>query len=295
MELSIIIVNYQSARLLMRCLRSIELQMSSIKHEVCVVDNASSDGSVPLIQTEFPKTIVVANRRNLGFAAGVNLGLKNTTGRFVLWLNPDTEVLNPGVSELMEYMHQRPDVGIVGPQILDPDQTIQLSCRSFPSYQTALFNRYSVLTRWMPRNRYSREYLHNGRDHSNVFRVDWVSGACLLHRRTLTQHIGGVDERFFLYGEDVDFCRRAHETGWAIHYHPAMRVMHHIGGSSRKSRYRSIVERHRSMWRYYSKHFRRNPLKDAVVGAGITGRCLWTVLWDGFEKHENHGPRISAN
>ena len=282
MELSVIIVNYKSAALLMRCLRSIETHLASIQHEVCVVDNASSDGSVTMVKDKFPQHGVIANPRNLGFAAAINLGMKHTTGRFVLWLNPDTELLNAGMPELIEYLAERPQVGIVGPQIVDPDLSIQFSCRSFPSYSTALFNRYSLLTRWLPRNRYSRRYLYNGWDHASVSPVDWVSGACLLHRRSVACDLGGLDERFFLYGEDVDFCRRAHQTGWRVHYNPALRVLHHIGGSSRQTRYRSILERHRSMWHYYTKHFARNPVKDGLVGAGIRVRCLWTVLQDSF-------------
>lgn len=213
-----------------------------------------------------------------------------------MWLNPDSELLNAGISELIEYMADRPEIGILGPQIVNQDRTIQLSCRSFPSYSTALFNRYSLLTRWRPGNRFSQRYLHNGWDHASMRQVDWVSGACLLHRRVVAERLGGLDERYFLYGEDVDFCRQARQAGWQVNYHPAMRVLHHIGGSSGRFQRQTIVERHRSMWRYYSKHFPRNLLKDALVGSGITARCLWLVMSQNFDTNgHSDGAKTSAH
>jgi len=282
MDLSILIVNYNAAPFLQRCLASIEERLAGIAHEVCVVDNASTDGSRVLIASQFPHVQLIANDRNLGFAAGVNRGLEKTHGRYVLWLNPDAEILNGGMVELLRYLHDEPEVGIMGPQVLDPDGSIQLSCRSFPSYRTALFHRYSLLTRWLPDNRYSRRYLQTDWDHSAIREVDWVSGACLLHRRDILDNIGGLDERFFMYCEDVDFCLQARRAGWKVQYHPGLRVLHHIAGSSRSSSSLMVVERHRSMWRYYAKHFRRNPLKDAAVGAGIWGRCGWLMVREAF-------------
>ncbi len=274
MDLSVIIVNYNAAPYLARCLNSIESCLWGITCEVCVVDNASTDCTRMLIGNRFPGVQLIANDRNLGFAAGVNQGLERTHGRYVLWLNPDAEILNEGVRELLRYLDSAPKVGIIGPQIVDSDGGIQLSCRSFPSYRTVLCHRYSLLTRLRPQNHYSRDYLHTDWDHASLREVDWVSGACLLHRRELLDDLGGLDERFFMYCEDVDFCLRARQAGWKVHYHPAMRVLHHIGGSSRQSPVLMAIERHRSMWRYYAKHFQRNSLQDTTVGAGILGRCV---------------------
>ncbi|MGH7775218.1 MAG: glycosyltransferase family 2 protein [Candidatus Binatia bacterium] len=284
MDLSVIIVNYNAASYLARCLTSIESCLSGITYEICLVDNASTDGSRILIGDRFPSLQLIANDRNLGFAAGVNQGLERTHGRYVLWLNPDAEILDGGMAELLRYLNLQPKVGIIGPQIVDSDGGIQLSCRSFPSYRTVLFHRYSLLTRWLPQNRYSRDYLHTDWDHAAIREVDWVSGACLLHRRVVLDDIGGLDERFFMYCEDVDFCLRARQAGWKVHYHPGMRVLHHIGGSSRQSPALMAIERHRSMWRYYAKHFQRNLLKDATVGAGILARCVWMMAREDLVK-----------
>jgi len=261
-----------------RCLRSIESRFAGVTYEVCVVDNASKDRTRKIVRDQFPRVQLIVNERNLGFAAGVNQGLERTHGPFVLWLNPDAEILSDGLKELFQYMEREPKVGIIGPQILDPDGGVQLSCRSFPSYRTVLCHRYSLLTRWLPQNRFTRDYLHADWDHGEIREVDWVSGACLFHRRAVLRDIGGLDDRFFMYCEDVDFCLRARQAGWAVRYHPGMRVLHQIGGSSGQAPLRMAVERHRSMWRYYAKHFRRNRLKDVTVGTGILGRCMWMAM-----------------
>lgn len=273
MRLSIIIVTYNSARDIQPCLESIEERLKGVEYEVCVVDNASEDGSGELVRAAGGRTRLVSNSRNLGFSVGVNIGLANTSGRYVMWLNPDTRIMGGDVNELLLHFDREPAVGIIGPRLLNTDGAVQLSCRSFPSYSTALFNRYSLLTRLFPLNRYSRRYLHTDWDHQTVREVDWVSGACLLHRRSLTDEIGGLDERFFMYMEDIDFCLRAHRAGWKVHYHPGLHVLHHIAGSSRQVPFSMVVELHKSIWSYYAKHFPRNLLKDALAGLVIWGRC----------------------
>ena len=291
MELSVIVVSHNTAAFLAHCLSSVGSSLSGIRHEICVVDNASTDGTVELIENRFPHVELISNDRNLGFAAGVNRGLERTRGRYLLWLNPDGEILNGGMAELLRCLNGEPKVGIIGPQIVDPDGGVQLSCRSFPSYRTALCSRYSLLTRWLPGNRLSRQYLQSGWDHAAIREVDWVSGACLLHRREVVEDIGGLDERFFMYCEDVDFCLRARQAGWRVLYHPGMQVLHHIAGSSRRSPSLMMLERHRSMWRYYAKHFPRNPLKDAAVGAAIWGRCAWLVAREALRDGARRSPQ----
>ena len=273
MDLSIIIVSYCAAPLLKKCLGSIDRHLGDVDHDVTVVDNASTDSSVELVRSEFPAVALITNDRNLGYATAVNQGLARTRGRYVLWLNPDSEFLDSGMGALLRYLDAHTDVGIVGPQLVDPDGSVQLSSRAFPSYSTAFFHRYALLTRWVPSNPYSRRYLRADADHTQIADVDWVSGACLLHRRVVIDTIGPLDERFFMFCEDVDFCLRARQHGWVVRYHPGMKVQHRIGGSSRTTSYSTVIQRHHSMWRYYAKHFRRHLMKDAVVGTAIWGRC----------------------
>ena len=269
-DLSVIVVSHNTRELLAACLDSLATHLRGVAHEVCVVDNASTDGSADMVRERFPRVRLIAEEGNRGFSAAVNVALQATTGRYVCWLNPDARLLNGGMAAVLAYLDAHEQAGIIGPQLVNADGSVQLSSRSFPSYATAFFNRNSLLTRFFPRNRYTRDYLHTDRDHDVVQETDWVSGACLIHRRAL----GGLDERFFMYMEDIDFCLRASEGGWRVVYHPALRVLHHIGGSSRHMPVRRAIVLHRSIWRYYAKHFRRNPLLDAVSAAMIWGRCL---------------------
>lgn len=278
LDLSIIIVNYNAGPFLSRNLSSIKKFLANLPHEVIVVDNASSDASVQLLKEHFPEVRLIENKRNLGFAAAVNQGIRQSIGEFVLWLNPDSELLDANLSQVIQYLRIHPQTGIAGIKILNSDHTLQLSCRSFPSHATAFFNRYSLLTRLFPSNPVSRQYLNSGWQHDEIRTVDWVSGACLLHRKKTAEEIGLLDETFFMYCEDVDFCLRAKKNGWKTVYHPAAAVLHHIAGSSKHAPRRMIVERHKSMWHYYLKHFPRNVFLDAATFCGIFMRCAWQVL-----------------
>ena len=288
MELSIVIVTYNSQAFIDACLRSVRDAVEAAHGlgghagvEVCVVDNRSTDETVPTVRVTHPWVRLIESDRNGGFAHGVNLGLSATTGEFVLWLNPDSRMLpgaGRGLGELAAWMRAHPKAGVVGGRILDPDGTVQRSVRAFPSYGSVLGARYSLLTRLWPGNPFSREFLRADLSYADVATVDWVSGACLLHRRAVSDALHGVDEGFFMYFEDVDFCYRASQAGWTVHFHPAVSVEHHIGGSSEQAPVRMLVARHRSMWRWYTKTFRRFWLKDAVVYAGIWMRCGWLSL-----------------
>ncbi len=278
-ELSILIVNYNSGAYLEKCLASIRRFSVYGEWEVCVIDNASTDPASKKIRSKFTEVKWIQNEKNLGFAAAVNRGLSATSAPYVLWLNPDSELLDGGFHDLIQYFKEHPDTGVLGAQLLNPGGSVQISGRSFPSYETALFNRYSLLTRFFPKNPGSQKYLNLSLDRSRIQEVDWVSGACLMHRRDLVEKLGPVDEGYFMYCEDVDFCRRVKEAGLKVYYHPGALVLHHIGGSSRTVRRRMILQHHQSMWHYYKKFYKRNPLKDAAVGAGILGRMGVKLLF----------------
>jgi GT2 family glycosyltransferase len=216
--------------------------------------------------------------RNLGFAAGANRGAREASGEAIVLLNPDSEIEADPFAPMLAYLREHDDAGIVAPRLLNPDGSLQLSCRSFPTFSVALFNRYSLLTRLFPRNRYSRQYLLSDWHHDSISDVDWVSGACLMVRRSLFEQIGLLDEGYFMYIEDVDLCQRVHRAGYKVVYLPQTSVIHHIGRSSRTLPSRSIVARHRSMWHYYKKYLRRNRVVDVAVAGGITARCGYLLL-----------------
>jgi GT2 family glycosyltransferase len=238
-----------------------------------VVDNASSDDSVAMVQDEFPATCLLPLKENIGFSRGNNVALREATGNYLMLLNSDTEVL-PGAIELMcAYLDEHPDVGAIGPQLLNPDHTVQLSCRTFPSYRTALFHRKSLITRLFPQNRFSAQYLMTKTGHADTMEVDWVIGACLMTRREVVQQVGLLDEEFFMYAEDVDWCYRMRQAGWKIMYLPVAKVLHHYEKSASKAPFRMNFQRHRSMWRFYAKHYSRGiMLLDVATFAGIALR-----------------------
>lgn len=273
MRLSVIILNWNTREFLVACLASMQYAAQRADYEIIVVDNASADGSASMVREQFPWVHLLAQNENLGFSKGNNVGIAASQGDYVLLLNSDTEVRDDALERMCTYMDEYRDVGALGPQLLNPDGTVQLSCRRFPSYRTALFHRYSLLTRLFPRNRYSSEYLMTETGHKETMEVDWVSGACILVRRKVIAQVGVLDEEFFMYAEDVDWCYRMHRAGWKIVYFPGAKVMHHIGRSSRKMPVKTTYERHRSMWLFYKKHYSRGiVLVDVATWLGIALR-----------------------
>jgi N-acetylglucosaminyl-diphospho-decaprenol L-rhamnosyltransferase len=278
LDVSIVIVSYNGREHLRRCLESLAAHPPAVEHEVIVVDNDSRDGSAPMVASDFPRIRLLRLPRNVGFAAGANHGIKEATGEAIVLLNPDSEIEADPFMPLLAYLREHEDAGTVAPRLLNPDGSLQLSCRRFPTFSVALFNRYSLLTRLFPRNRYSQQYLLSDWEHDSVSEVDWVSGACLMARRSLLDSIGLLDESYFMYIEDVDLCQRVHRAGYKVVYYPEASLIHHIGRSSRTLPTRSIMARHRSMWHYYKKYLRRGFLMDFVVASGIVARCGYLLL-----------------
>jgi GT2 family glycosyltransferase len=278
-RVSVIIASWNTRDLLGACLESLRVPIESGWCEVIVVDNGSSDGSPEMVRERFPAVTLLCPGRNLGFGGGNNLGLRAAHGRYLMLLNSDTEVPEGTLEAMCEFMDSHPRVGMLGPKLLNPDGSVQLSCRRFPSYRTALFNRYSLLTRLFPRNPYSVEYLMTDSGHSATREVDWVSGACLMTRREAVDDVGLLDEAFFMYAEDVDWCYRMHQKGWKVVYFPEVQVLHHVGRSTRSAPFRMTVERHRSMWIFYKKHYSRGiAIVDAATLCGIAARCTLMVV-----------------
>ena len=278
-RLSVVVANYNTKDLLRACLVSMGERLRDPQYDIMVVDNASADGSVEMLRSEFPGVRVFALENNRGFSTANNIALREARGRYCMILNSDTEIVAGALERMCDYMDANPEVGVLGPQLLNTDGSIQLSCRRFPSYRTALFHRYSLLTRLFPRNRYSAQYLMTDAGHSRTMDVDWVSGACLLARREALDRAGLLDEGFFMYAEDVDWCYRIKQAGWRVVYLPDAQVRHHIGCSTRSLPFRMTYARHRSMWRFYRKHYSKGLLiVDLATWLGIATRCGITVI-----------------
>jgi GT2 family glycosyltransferase len=285
LELDVIIVNYNSTSYLLRCLGSIYEARVSGGVKVLVQDNGSAD-EVTRIRAEFPEVILHENGVNLGFGKAVNRGFTGCCSRYVMVLNPDTVVSSGFFEAVLHYMESNPDVGILGPKITDPNGSVQGSARSFPTVLTGLFGRSCFLSRCFPGNALSRNnILACASDGRSPMEVDWVSGACMVVRKRAVDDVGLLDERFFMYWEDADWCRRMWESGWKVVYFPEACVVHHVGGSSKSARFRSLVEFHRSAYRLFAKHANGpkrllKPLAFWTLGL----RLLVLLCWHGVRK-----------
>lgn len=276
MDLSVILVSYRSPAQLLAGLRALraDADASGLALDVVVVDNDSRDGTLEILAREAPEVRVIANRENVGYARAVNQGLAATGGDFALVLNPDCEVRAGALRALLGHAAANPRTALTGPRIVNPDGTLEYSARAFPDHLTFFFNRYSLLTRLFPGNPCSRRYLLSDWDHASVRSVDWITGACMLARRTAVAEVGGMDEAFFMFNEDVDWCRRMGQAGWAVDYEPAATVMHHVGASRSRVAARVIWSRHLGMIHYFRKHHPTSPLLALPAEAFILLRAV---------------------
>jgi N-acetylglucosaminyl-diphospho-decaprenol L-rhamnosyltransferase len=232
-DLSIIIVSYNTIDLLNKCLSSIEAWLEANSHtgEIIVVDNASTDGTAGMIRRRFPDVTLIENKRNSGFAAANNQGIQAARGQFIVLLNPDTTVLGDAFGQMADYLTTNPEAGIVGPKLLYPDGSVQSSRRRFPTRLTGYLESTIVQDYW-PDNRVVRRYYMDDRPDDKTQSVDWLVGACLMVRREAIEAVGLLDERYFMYSEEVEWCYRMKQSAWRVIYLPQASVIHHEGASS---------------------------------------------------------------
>jgi len=269
MKFSVLIVNYASWPLTLRCIESLrETHYGDL--EIVVVDNDSVE------PPELPSGVrLIRNKENVGFARAHNTGIAASGGDPVVIINPDT-VVERDFFELVEgFFEENPRVGIAGPRILDSEGDLQLSARREISALSGFLGRTSLLTRLFPKSSLVKSQFPAVTDQSHPSSVDWVSGACIVIRRDALREIGSLDERFFMYFEDADLCRRARAAGWLVYYLPHIEIIHQTGASSH-SKPRAIWILHKSAFLYHRKHGAHGPLNvfSAVVLAGLTVRAL---------------------
>jgi GT2 family glycosyltransferase len=250
--LSIIIVSWNVAELLRECLRSVAENRGDLDLEVIVVDSASADNTVALISAEFPWVTLLAQSENVGFPRGNNIGLAAATGDTILLLNPDTEIMGDALTVMVDYLQQHPDIGLIGPQLLNPDGSHQSSRRRFPTVMTGLFES-TWLQSLAPRATMSRFFATDLPDDATSD-VDWVTGACMLTRRAVVAQVGVMDEAYFMYSEELDWCKRIKDAGWRVVYLPNASVVHHVGKSSEQAVTARHINFNRAKLRYFRKH-----------------------------------------
>lgn len=257
MDLSIIIVSYNTRDLTIDCLNSVFDSDTEYTYEVFVVDNDSRDDSVPAIKELFPQVRLIENHANTGFAKANNQAMEIAHGRYILLLNSDT-IVQPGTLQTMlAYMEEHPAVGVSGCKVILPDGSLDKACRrGFPTPSASFYYAFG-LSRLFPDNPRFNQYHLSYLDPNDTYPVDCLVGAFMLLRQETIAQVGGLDETFFMYGEDIDWCYRIKQAGWEIHYHPATYIVHYKGASSRRKPMRIIYEFHRAMWVFHRKHFKR--------------------------------------
>jgi hypothetical protein len=278
MTLSVIIVNYNVRQFLENALTSVFRALEGLDGEVIVVDNASDDGSVEMVRKKFPAAQVLANRENLGFARANNLALTGAKGRYFLLINPDTIVQEDTFRVMLEFFRTHPETGLAGCKILNPDGSFQLPCRrSFPTPWVA-FTKVFGLSALFPQSRLFGRYNLTYLDPDASYEVDAVSGSFMMLTRAAYEKVGGLDESFFMYGEDLDWCYRVRQAGFAVHYVHSTQIVHFKGESTRRSNIDEVRVFYGAMELFVEKHFSKSRVGGFFLRLGIGLRGAAAVI-----------------
>lgn len=275
-ELALVLVNFDSGDHLRNCISRLRAATGEVAVEIVVVDNASIDGSSDGIAEIDPEVTVLRNSLNRGYGRACNQGFKSSSAPFVCFLNPDIVPEAGSLSGMLRAIEERSGVGVLGPRLVNPDGSIYPSCRVVPKIGVALG--HAMFGLFTDNNRFTRAYKLIDVDHDVEQEVDWVSGAAMMVRRKAFAQVGGFDEGFFMYVEDLDLCARIKAAGWKSVYYPGAQMLHHVAGSSRRYPYKMIRHHHFSLIRYSSKRL-KGPGKALVplVAAGLMIRMI--MVW----------------
>lgn len=248
LDLSIIIISWNAKTYLLECLRSLKSEINPHRAEIIVVDNASTDGSVEAVQKEFANVKIIANSANLGFAKANNIGIEHSGGRYICLVNSDVQVLRGCLELMLSYMDHHPEVGLLGPKVLNPDYTLQRSCWKFPTLWNSLSRALGLDTLFPSLNFFP---------HDTTGVVEVLSGCFLMTRREALDQVGPLDDNFFMYAEDIDWCKRFYDANWQSIYLPAATIIHFGGGSSSQAPVKFYIEQQRANLQYWKKHHHR--------------------------------------
>jgi hypothetical protein len=273
--LSIILVTHNQQKALSSCLDSIYRNQCPPDFELIVVDNHSQPPISKYLKNKFPDIVWIENNRNLGYAKAVNQGIRISKGGYTLVLNSDTVLFRESLYVLVSFMHSHKRAAAAGGKILDSQGLVQPTCRRFPVYLNTLFNRSSILTRLLPKNRFSRRYLLTNWNHNNIRRVDWVCGAFIILRKEVLEKVGYFDESYFMYCEEMDWCWRAKKMGYKIYYVPEAKLIH----KQNPDHYiKKIIQHHRSMYLFYKKHLKPGWLIRVSLATGALLKIFCLLL-----------------
>ena len=261
MDLSIIIVNWNTKDLVCQCIDSLAQAVKKMDTEIFVVDNGSTDGSVAAVRKKFPGVKLIENRVNLGFARGNNQALSASKVRYFLLLNPDTQVKDEAIERMLSFMDTHPEAGVVGAQLLNADGSKQNSIANFPSLATELLNKR--LLRWL----FPKKFPGKEADYTGPVEVDSVIGACMMGRREVVEQVGLLDEAYFLFLEETDWCYRIKKAGWKIYHIPQVEILHFQGKSAEAEKGKARIEYYRSRYHYFRKN--RGGFQSSVLFIGL--------------------------
>ncbi|GAC41559.1 glycosyltransferase family 2 protein [Paenibacillus popilliae] len=285
-DLSIIIVNYNTKQLTLNCIESVYQSATGFPYEVILIDNASHDDSVQVFRQQCPQVKLIANEHNLGFSKANNQGMRIAEGRYVLLLNSDT-VIQPDTLDVMtRFMDEHPEVGASGCKVVLPDGSLDKACRrGFPT-PSATFFYVSRLAKLFPTNPKINAYHREDLDPDEAYPIDCLIGAFMMVRREAMEQVGMLDEQFFMYGEDVDWCYRIKQAGWVNYYYPKTRIIHYKRASSRNKPYKITYEFHRAIYVLYNKHFKKKyPFwVTALMYAGIGTKLGLAMLMNALAR-----------
>lgn len=270
-DLSIIIVNYNTDELVNQCISSIKATTSNIKYEIIVVDNASpDDNSDNILQGDLVRLIKL--KKNIGFSGGNNVALKESLGEYVLLLNPDTIVHEKTINDTLNFYRSKENIGAVGCKLLNQNGKLDPGCkRSFPTAVSSI-SHFSKLDKIFPKSKTFGKYNLTYIDENEVSEVECISGAFMMIKKSVLDKVGFLDERFFMHSEDIDLCFRIKEAGYKIFYYPKVDILHLKGQSGKKSSEEVMKYLHNSMWLFYEKHYskKNGPVFNKLVKLGIS-------------------------
>lgn len=279
-KVSVIIVNYNSWDLVSCCLDALSTAAGKVQYEVVIVDNGSNTLPPPYLQSRDSMVRIVRLKKNLGFAGGVNTGIRASQSEFVLLLNPDTVMAAGSLDQMVAFIASRAGTAVVGPKLVMKNGKIDMAChRLFPRYRDlwyVLLGLHLAFPHSREFARFNLSYL----DPDEIAEVDIVSGACMLARRSAIEQVGLLDEEFFLYGEDLDWCQRFRLAGWQVHYYPHAQVVHYKGAAMARSGWRPAFEFYRSIFLLYRKHiYAQSPLVlNLLFMLGLIVRASFGVV-----------------
>ncbi len=259
MDLSIIILNYKTTGLVKQCVRNVKVATASLDYEIIVVDNGSGDGIEKMLKANFPEVKFIQTGKNLGFAAGNNVGIKQSTGKYVMLLTPDVTVLNHSIEKMVNFMDQNLEVGLAGPKLINPDGSYQISCRTFQTPKLVLYRRTPLGKLPFAKKDLDKHLMKNF-DHDSSKEVDWVMGACMIVRREAMNQVGLLDERFFFYVEDMDWCRRFWMANYKVFYIADAEMVHLYERASANDPWRFLMFNKLTRWhiasgiKYFAKY-----------------------------------------